>query len=85
MSAIGTLSFKNPDGTYTNWDYSINDTTDKFGNNVSFWISQTKEEREAKAKKVYVANGRIRWTDGKIVKAEPIQKTETKPESDLPF
>ena len=85
MSAIGTMSFKNPDGTYTSWDYSINDETDQYGNNVSFWISQTKEEREAKVKRQYVGNGRIKWTDGNIVKAEFKEREQKSEKTDLPF
>lgn len=48
----------------------INDDTNKFGQNVSVSVSQTKEEREAKKDKYYVGNGKVFYTDGKITKAE---------------
>lgn len=51
---------------------SISDTTNEYGNNVSGYISQTKEEQEAKAKKNNVGNGRVFWTDGNISRAEKI-------------
>ena len=38
---------------------SLNDTPDQYGNNASIWISQTKEERDAKATKVYLGNGKV--------------------------
>jgi hypothetical protein len=38
---------------------SLNDTPDQYGNNASIWISQTKEERDAKAPKVYLGNGKV--------------------------
>jgi hypothetical protein len=38
---------------------SLNDTPDQYGNNASIWISQTKEERDAKAPKIYLGNGKV--------------------------
>lgn len=55
--------------------FSINDDTNQYGQNVSFTISQTKEQREAKEKKVYVGNGSIVWTDGKIKVADKVETT----------
>lgn len=93
MSAIINLSIdltkidksKLVDGKYLNTQVFINDET-KFNNNVSMAYSQNKEEREAKAKKEYIANGKVVWTDGKISVAEK-QEQEVKQESsnDLPF
>jgi hypothetical protein len=48
---------------------SINNET-KFGNNVSSYDNQSKEEREAGAKKNYLGNGKVFWTDGTITVAE---------------
>jgi hypothetical protein len=41
---------------YLNINVWINDDADKFGNNGSIQVNQTKEEREAKDTKVYVGN-----------------------------
>ena len=60
---------KGKKGQYINLTASINDET-KFGNNVSFSVSQSKEEREGKEAKIYVGNGKVVWTDGNIVVAE---------------
>lgn len=49
---------------------SISDETNKWGQNVSAYVSQTKEQREAKMNRFYVGNGKVFWTDGKITKAE---------------
>jgi hypothetical protein len=77
MSAILNFSMKQEDGTYKYYTASINDQLDKFGNNVAITLQQTKEQREAKEKKVYVGNGKVAWTDGKIEVA--------KKEDKLPF
>lgn len=74
------------DGKYLNVQVSVNDTTDNYGNNVSFTINQTKEERDAKEKKTYIGNGRVVWTDNVINLAEKKEEAPSaKVESDLPF
>ena len=58
---------------------SINDTTNNYNQNVSAFLAQTKEQREAKTNKFYVGNGRTVWTDGKITAFEYKKDTsETK-------
>jgi hypothetical protein len=46
------------------------DDESRYGQNVSIYIEQTKEEREAKNPRQYIANGSVIWTDGKIVKGQ---------------
>jgi hypothetical protein len=46
-------------GTYLNLTVSLNDEADKFGNTVSAWQSQTKEQREAKANRTFLGNGKV--------------------------
>ena len=70
---------------------SIGEETNTYGQNLSAYVSQSKEQREAKKEKYYVGNGKVFWTDGKIsvaVKKEEVH--EAKPiqnevEDDLPF
>lgn len=78
MATIINFSIKQDDGTYKYYNASINDELDKYGNNVAITLQQTKEQREAKEKKVYVGNGKVVWTNGKI---EVIKQDKT----DLPF
>ena len=60
-----------------------------YGKNVSFTIPQTKEQRENKEKKRYVANGKIYYASDELQGF--VQKTEAKAEVqeeetvDLPF
>ena len=70
---------------------STNDDSNQFGQNISSYVSQTKEQREAKKDKFYVGNGKVFWTDGKIAvgskkeethEAKPITEEES---DDLPF
>jgi hypothetical protein len=70
MGALATISIKQTDGSYKKLTLSISDTTDKYGNNISIYEEQTKEQRDAKEKKNYLGNGKVFWTDNKITLAE---------------
>jgi hypothetical protein len=78
------------DGKYLNTQVFINDES-KFGNNVSMAYSQSKEERESKVSKQYIANGKVVWTDNVIKVAEKeVEKevnnaTKIEEKDDLPF
>jgi len=80
---------KGKNGNYYNLSISVNDQTSQYGDNVSLFNSQTKEEREAKASKSYIGNGKVVWTDGNIVVAErqdqPQQAQAQTAGVDLPF
>lgn len=84
-----TKVIKGKNGTYYNLTVSVNDETSQFGDNVSLFNTQTKEERDAKAAKSYVGNGKVVWTDGNIVaverQAEPAQAKVEPAGIDLPF
>ena len=57
-------------GTYCNITISLNDEIDQFGNNVSVYEEQTKEERDQKADRNYLGNGKVFWSnDGKAQQA----------------
>ena len=75
-------------------DLSINDDVNDYGQNIKAYVSQSKEDREAKKDKFYVGNGKTFWTDGKITvatkkepvhNAEPITGSVEDELSDLPF
>lgn len=73
-------------GTYANITVSVNDEEDKFGNNVSCWEGQTKEEREAKADRNFLGNGKIVWSDKGSQSSKPATKKATATvHDDLPF
>ena len=50
---------------------AINDEMDKYGQNVSCYVSQTKEERESKKDRFYVGNGSVIYSKG-----EPLVVTQ---------
>ncbi len=60
-----------------------------YGKNVSFTIPQSKEQRENKEKKRYVANGKIYYASDDlqsfVQKAEQKQEAEELVTDDLPF
>jgi len=82
MSALINLGIKGKDGKYKQYTISISDEPNDYGQNVSMYLSQTKEQREAKEKRTYVANGQVIWTDGNIV-APPRKDQVTEAETDL--
>lgn len=71
---------------------SIGEESNQYGQNVSAYVAQTKEQRDEKKAKYYIGNGKVFWTDGKITlavkkeaevhAAEVIQQEE---KDDLPF
>lgn len=80
---------KGKDGAvYYNFTISVQDDT-RYGNNVAFTDSQTKEERDAKMPKNYLGNGKVIWTDGKVTLAEREEEKVLVPvdeqSGDLPF
>ena len=46
---------------YYNMTLSLNDQPDKYGNHVSIFEPQTKEERDDKAAKKYLGTGKVFW------------------------
>ena len=55
--------FKGQKGTYLDLTVCINDENDTYGNNVSAWQGQSKEEQQAKQPKNYLGNGKVFWTN----------------------
>ena len=82
---------KGEKGTYLNVTISINDEEDNYGNVLTITESQTKEEREAKAKKNYLANGKLVWSSdgGSTAKSAPAPApaptAKVEEGEDLPF
>lgn len=75
-------------GTYANVTISINDEADQYGNTASIYESQTQEEREAKAPKVYLGNAKLVWSSdgGSTAKKAPATApTPSVEEENLPF
>jgi hypothetical protein len=73
MAALATISIKQADGSFKRLTLNISDTTNQYGQNISIYEEQTKEQRESGMKKNYLGNGKVFWTDGKISVAEKKQ------------
>jgi hypothetical protein len=65
---------------------SVSETVDNYGNNVSAWDSQTKEQRDAKAPRNYVGNGTVVFSKAaqypiapKKPKSQPIELNDQLP------
>lgn len=65
MGALADFSIKQKDGSYKNYTISISDEVNQYGQNVSVYESQTKEQREAKEKKNILAMARCFGLTGK--------------------
>lgn len=57
-----TLSKSNE--KWLNITVELKDAADQYGNDVSSWVSQSKEEREAKEPRVYLGNGKVVYSGG---------------------
>ena len=70
---------------------SLSDQASKFGQNVSAYVAQTKEQRDAKTPKFSVGNGKTFWSKGETpVPQREEQQQEQQPVSsekddDCPF
>lgn len=88
QTLLNTLDQKQENGIAIT--ISISDEGNQYGNNVSAYISQTKEQREAKADRFWIGNGKTFWTDGKIqvpakTDQQPSESAPTEGDEDLPF
>jgi hypothetical protein len=88
---LKTLKAKNEKGI--SLTISIADEVNQYGQNLTSYVEQTKEQRESKLKKFYVGNGSVIWTND-IVKVAKKPTTTEQPsnqpssiqqEDDLPF
>ena len=70
---------------YLNLTVSVDDETGVYGHNVSTYHEQTKEEREAKATRTYLGNGKVFWTNGTVKVAEKKSELASDGKDDLPF
>lgn len=57
---------------YYNIDIFIKDEKDQYGNDCAICQSQSKEQREAKEKKVYIGNGKSVWDGNASSQSENI-------------
>ena len=72
---------------------TLNAELDQFGNQGPVIVSQSKEERLAKAPKTYLGNVKLVWTNGEVKKfdnqqqqaAPPVPQHQNVLEDDLPF
>ena len=89
MALLASLSIKQKDGSFKNYTISVSDDSNQFGQNVSMYEEQTKEEREAKTPRKYIGNGKVYWTDGTVKVGEKKESSETpkiyEEPTDLPF
>lgn len=86
IDATKVTKAKMKDGKYIQVTIELKDEPDQYGNNVSIYENQSKEEREAKEKRVYIGNGRVVWEsdEPRAKKQRPTpQIVEDEPE--LPF
>lgn len=68
---------------------ALNDEANQWSQNVSAWVSQTKEQQEAKTNKFYCGSGNTFWTKGEtpVFKREKSSDTVSQEPADdgLPF
>lgn len=72
---------KGEKGQYLNLTISLNDQKDNYGNDCSAWQSQSKEERDAKAQRNFLGNGKVVWSG----ESAPVSQGSSSDTDDLPF
>lgn len=79
-------------GKYLPITLTLNDEVDNYGNQGPVVVEQSKEEREAKAPKVYLGNVKVVWSNGQNVEPAPREGQPQQqaapapaPQDDLPF
>lgn len=79
-------------GQYLPITITINDEVDNYGQHGPVVVSQSKEEREAKAAKTYLGNVQVVWTNGEFPQPAPRDGAPAQPQQqaapsvpDLPF
>ncbi len=77
QTLLKVLEAKGEEGKGVSITLSINDETNTYGQNVSSYVSQTKEQREAKKEKFFVGNGKVYWTNGTIAVSEAKQENQS--------
>jgi hypothetical protein len=79
---------------YFNIDITVKDEKNQFGQDTAITIQQSKAERDSKAKKVYIGNGKTIWEGAPLhqptKQSEPVETQMKEPETDtneddLPF
>ena len=79
-------------GTYLNLMVEVRDEPDRFGNHASAWEGQTKEERQAKADRTFLGDGKVVWEGESRASNETTTQSESSSQQpvkddndDLPF
>ena len=70
-------------GQFLDVSVVLNDTKDKFGNDASMSIGQTKEEKDQKVNRVFLGNGKIVWDSTPIANLEVPDSSNSS--NSLPF
>ncbi|MDV3768148.1 hypothetical protein CMU26_01140 [Elizabethkingia anophelis] len=81
---LSTVTKKNEKGVELT--ISIQEEGNQYGQNVSAFVSQSKEQRDSGVNKFYVGNGNTFWTDRKIQVVKKNNSSGTgSDDNDLPF
>jgi hypothetical protein len=83
---VSTLKKKQEKGVAVT--ISLNDTKDAYEQNVSSYVKQTKEQREQKANRYYLFNGKVVWQNDKaleVIQYKAKNSVPTSKEEDYPF
>lgn len=68
---LKTLKDKNAKGVA--FTIALNQDGGEYNQNVKAFVSQTKEQSEAKTPKFYVGNGKVFWNNGEVI---PVMKKD---------
>lgn len=72
-------------GKFLDLTVVVKDEKDKYSNDVSCAIGQTKAEREAKAPQIFLGNGKVVYSKDALVSESKNNSANSVEQDDLPF
>jgi len=70
---------KGKSATYIPLTVSVEDKLDKFGNNASVSLAQSKDDRDAKVPRIFLGNGRVLYVGGPVHTAKELAGNAPEP------
>lgn len=70
---------------YYNLTIELKDEKDQYGNDLSAWTTQSKEERELKSNRTYLGNGRIVYNGSYSNESNQVTEVKKEEVNEIPF
>lgn len=72
-------------GKYYSLTLELKDEKDQYGNDLSAWTTQSKEERELKSNRTYLGNGRVVYNGSYSNESNQVTEFKKEEANEIPF